>query len=84
MAIAIVGMGITILLKKGGQFPETHVGHNKNMQKRKIYCAKTFDRMEQNAVSKRRKIQRVAQASMVQVPLHQINAESLSLVDLDD
>jgi len=46
----VVGMAITILVKKNGRFPETHIGHNREMRKRKIHCAKTWDRQEQNKV----------------------------------
>lgn len=46
IAIAGAGMAITILLKKNGQFPQTQVGHNKEMRKRKIYCAKVQDQIE--------------------------------------
>ena len=46
LGIALVGLGITILIKKNGTFPETHIGKNKEMKKRGIYCANTTDRME--------------------------------------
>lgn len=32
-------LGIRILLKRKGQFPDTHISHNKEMQKRGITCA---------------------------------------------
>ncbi len=38
IAIAFVGLGIGILIK--GKFPDTHVGHNPNMKKMGITCAK--------------------------------------------
>lgn len=47
LLIGMAGMAITILVKKNGRFPETHVGHNREMRKRNIQCAKTMDRMEQ-------------------------------------
>ena len=40
IAISFVFLGIQILLKKKGEFPETHVGENKNMNKLGITCAK--------------------------------------------
>ena len=40
IAIAVVGLAINILLKKKGKFPETSVGHNPEMRKRGITCAK--------------------------------------------
>ena len=43
IGLAMVGMAVTILLKPKGQFPDTHVGHNKEMRKRGITCAKSTD-----------------------------------------
>jgi hypothetical protein len=37
--IALALMGIRILLKPGGKFPETHISRNKEMRKRGIKCA---------------------------------------------
>ena len=34
VGLAIAGMAISILLKKGGRFPNTHVEHNEEMKKR--------------------------------------------------
>jgi hypothetical protein len=36
---AMVFLGIRILFKRNGHFPETHAGHNKEMRKRGITCA---------------------------------------------
>ncbi len=41
LSIAMLGFSINILVKKKGAFPETRVGHNSEMRKRKIYCIKT-------------------------------------------
>ena len=38
IAIAFVGLSIGVLIK--GKFPDTHVGHNPNMKKMGITCAK--------------------------------------------
>jgi hypothetical protein len=43
LSIAAFGFGIRILLKKQGQFPETHVSRNKEMRKRGITCAQQTD-----------------------------------------
>ncbi len=43
LALALAGMAITILVKPKGKFPETHVGHNKEMRKRGITCAQSTD-----------------------------------------
>jgi len=47
IAIAFAGLAITLLIKKKGQFPETHVGHNIEMKKKGIVCAKTQDKIDQ-------------------------------------
>jgi hypothetical protein len=41
--IALALMGIRILLKPGGKFPETHISRNKEMRKRGIKCAQKND-----------------------------------------
>lgn len=41
--LALALLGIRILLKPGGRFPDTHVGHNREMQKRGIGCARNSD-----------------------------------------
>lgn len=38
IAIAFAGLGIGVLIK--GKFPDTHVGHNADMKKLGITCAK--------------------------------------------
>jgi hypothetical protein len=43
IAMALAGMAITILVKPKGRFPDTHVGHNKEMRKRGITCAQNSD-----------------------------------------
>ena len=40
----MVLMAITILIKKNGRFPNTHVGGNKEMRKRGIRCVETQDK----------------------------------------
>jgi hypothetical protein len=36
-------LGIRILIKSRGKFPETHISRNKEMQKRGITCAQDTD-----------------------------------------
>jgi hypothetical protein len=43
VGVVLAGLGIRILLKPGGKFPETHVSRNKEMQKRGIGCAQHTD-----------------------------------------
>jgi hypothetical protein len=47
VAIAFLGLSIRTLIKKGGSFPNTHVGGNPHLQRQGIACAKTQDRIEQ-------------------------------------
>lgn len=56
ISVAFFGLAIQIVLKKNGKFPDTHVGHNREMKKRGIVCAKTFDRIEQAKVKKEQKL----------------------------
>ncbi len=41
VAIAFVGFAVNIIFKKNGSFPETSVGKNKALRKKKIFCYKT-------------------------------------------
>lgn len=43
LALAFAFLGIRILLKPKGKFPDTHISHNKEMQKRGISCAQHTD-----------------------------------------
>lgn len=52
IAIAIAGLAIKILISKKGKFPHTHIGGNKDMIKRGIYCAQTWDRIERKKLMK--------------------------------
>ncbi len=40
---ALALLGVRILLKENGEFPETHTGRNKEMNKRGISCAQHTD-----------------------------------------
>jgi len=43
LTICMILMSVQILLKKNGQFPNTHIGNNKALKKEGIHCAKTQD-----------------------------------------
>jgi len=43
LLIVIALLGIRIIIKHHGHFPETHIGHNKEMRKRGIKCAQKTD-----------------------------------------
>ena len=40
IALALVFLGIRMLIRKNGNFPETEIGRNKEMRKLGIQCAK--------------------------------------------
>jgi hypothetical protein len=43
LSVAFAFLGIRILLKPKGEFPETHISRNREMQKRGITCAQKND-----------------------------------------
>jgi hypothetical protein len=43
LALAAAGLGIRMLLKSQGRFPETHISANPEMKKRGISCAQQTD-----------------------------------------
>jgi hypothetical protein len=43
LVLVFAFLGIRILFKSKGQFPDTHISHNKEMQKRGITCAQKTD-----------------------------------------
>lgn len=50
VGIALLGLGVQTFFTKKGKFPEHRVGHNKEMRKRKIYCAKTMQKIEDKKI----------------------------------
>jgi len=47
MLLVFFGLALQIIFKKGGKFPNTHIGSNEYMKSHGVSCAQTFDRMEQ-------------------------------------
>jgi len=43
IALAMLGLGISMLVRRDGRFPNTHISHNKEMRKRGITCAQHSD-----------------------------------------
>lgn len=43
VALALAAMAINIIVRPKGRFPDTHVGHNREMRKRGITCAQHTD-----------------------------------------
>jgi hypothetical protein len=54
MALAFAGLALTILVKKGGKFPNTHVSGNKFLREKGVYCAQTQDKLEQKQAWKKK------------------------------
>ena len=52
LAIALAGLAVQILFKKGGKFPNTHVGGNKYLKSKGVTCIQTYDKIEQSKVKK--------------------------------
>jgi hypothetical protein len=50
LAIAFALLGINILIRKNGKFPHIHIGGNKELAKRGIFCATTQDKIAQKKV----------------------------------
>jgi len=61
MGLVVAGLALQMLFKKGGKFPNTHIGSNKYMKDNGVTCAQTFDKMEQ---AKARKELRFKQLSL--------------------
>ena len=47
IAVGMVLMSVTILIKKGGRFPNTHVCGNKHLRRQGISSAQTQDKQAQ-------------------------------------
>lgn len=46
VGLSLIGLALNMLLKKGGKFPNTHIGRSKAMRDRGIDCANSTDRKE--------------------------------------
>ena len=55
IAVAIFLLGVNIFMKKDGKFPNSHVGGNKAMADRGIYCVQTQDYMDQKGIRPKKK-----------------------------
>ncbi len=47
LGVGFIGFAITILVKKNGQFPETHIGKTEFLKKEGVSCATSQDKIEQ-------------------------------------
>ncbi|MBK6283491.1 MAG: hypothetical protein IPF54_13325 [Draconibacterium sp.] len=53
VGIAMAGLALNILVKKGGKFPNTHISGNKYLKQNGIYCAQTQDKIDQASAYKK-------------------------------
>lgn len=59
LSVAMLGLATQIILKKGGKFPNTHVGGNKHLKKEGVQCATTQDKMAQRDARKKLKFEKL-------------------------
>lgn len=55
VAIVVLLLGVRVFFTKNGKFPNSHVGGNKAMAERGIYCVQTQDYMEWKGIKQKRK-----------------------------
>lgn len=46
LVICVVLLSVKVIMKKGGKFPNTHIGGNRALSEKGIHCAKTLDKKE--------------------------------------
>jgi len=59
LGVGMLGMAIQILLKKGGKFPNTHVGGNAHLKREGVHCATTQDKIAQRDAQKKLKFKKL-------------------------
>lgn len=59
VGIAMAGMALNILVKKGGKFPNTHISGNKYLKQNGIFCAQTQDKIDQASAYKKIKFEKL-------------------------
>jgi hypothetical protein len=47
LTLVFLGLGITILVKRNGKFPDTHIHSNKYLREKGIHCVQKEDKTEQ-------------------------------------
>ena len=52
LAFAFAGLAITMLVRKGGKFPNTHIHGNKYLNDKGVNCVRSDDRTEQEKAGK--------------------------------
>ena len=62
VSLAMLGLATQILLRRGGKFPNMHIGSNEHMKQRGVTCATSFDKMEQAKARKEMNIKELSLA----------------------
>ncbi len=65
IGFAVVGFAVKIIFTKSGEFPETKVGHNKELRKRKIYCIKTEQKIIDKKIKKMKQLESASCSSCI-------------------
>ena len=59
LTLVLLGLGITILFKRNGKFPDTHIHSNKYLREKDIHCVQKEDKMEQDKVMNKEKFRNI-------------------------
>ncbi len=59
LGVGMLGMAIQILLKKGGKFPNIHVGGNAHLKREGVHCATTQDKIAQRDARKKQQFEKL-------------------------
>jgi hypothetical protein len=52
LSFIFLGLAVTILVRKNGKFPNTHIHGNKYLQNKDIHCVQKEDSLEQSKARK--------------------------------
>ncbi|MBO5800378.1 MAG: hypothetical protein UF067_05805 [Paludibacteraceae bacterium] len=55
VGISVLLLGVRVFFTKNGKFPNSHVGGNKHLAKKGIFCAQTQDRMARKSLFEKQK-----------------------------
>jgi hypothetical protein len=53
LTLAIIGLAISVLFRKNGRFPDTHIHSNRFLQEKDIRCVQKEDESEQQKARKK-------------------------------
>ena len=55
LGLGLAGLAITMLVRKNGRFPNTHIHGNRHLQKNDIHCVQKEDQEEQQKAAEKDK-----------------------------